>query len=93
MWRDTSYVVPAGSQQQGPDLPPGVWRDILEHLPPLQRFVASMVCKAWRSHALTLLTPNLSVCLNSGACLIWWQLLVGLSVSGIVFDELAKGVS
>ena len=28
--------------------------------------MACMVCKAWRSHALSLLIPDLEVCLNSG---------------------------
>jgi hypothetical protein len=52
------------------ELPSAVWQDILRQLSVQQCFVVSMVCSALRSHALSLLTPDVSpdleVCLTSG---------------------------
>lgn len=64
---DPSFTLPAEPSRWQQELPPGAWREVLLHLAPEQRFVAAMVCQAWRSHALSLLTPDLEVCLNSGA--------------------------
>lgn len=64
-----SFTVAADASKPFLELPPGVWREVLEHLSVQERFVACMVCKAWRGHAMSLLTPDLQVCLNSGACL------------------------
>jgi hypothetical protein len=65
---DPSFTVAADAGRQD-ELPPGVWREVLRQLSVQERFVVSMVCKAWRGHALSLLIPELEVCLNSGALL------------------------
>lgn len=62
---DPSFTALADDSKRQ-ELPPGVWREVLLHLRPEERFVASMVCKAWRGHALSLLIPDLEVSLNSG---------------------------
>lgn len=67
LFSDPSFTLPAEPSRWQQELPPGAWREVLLHLAPEQRFVAAMVCQAWRSHALSLLTPDLEVCLNSGA--------------------------
>lgn len=74
---DSSFTTPADASKQQQELPPGVWREVMLQLSTQERFVASMVCKAWRSHALSALTPDLEVSLNSGnnSVLTWASLL------------------
>jgi hypothetical protein len=78
---DPSFTLPAEPSRWQQELPPGAWREVLLHLAPEQRFVAAMVCQAWRSHALSLLTPDLEVCLNSGACNVQQQGMQGTACS------------
>jgi hypothetical protein len=64
------YFTAAARAGRQEELPRGVWQEILRLVSVRERFVVSMVCRALRSHALSMLTPDLEVCLTSGGLFI-----------------------